>query len=92
MFNTWLGHGVDVLKLRAVQRVVAQERLFENTAITGKFLQDGLFVLQGRYPSLISDVRGAGTFCAFDVSDAASRDKMVGELRQRGTRATRRYP
>ena len=39
---------------------------------------------QARYPSLLHSARGAGTFCAVDCPDAATRDKLIGKLRNKG--------
>ncbi len=40
---------------------------------------------QDMYPSLVHSARGAGTFCAIDCHDSATRDKLVGQLKNSGT-------
>ena len=41
-------------------------------------------IMQGLYPGLLHSARGAGTFCAIDCYSEASRDKIVGRLRDKG--------
>lgn len=84
IFNTWLGHPVDLVKLEAIAGVVRDSRLVENTAVTGEYLLSGLEELQGRFPALLSNVRGQGTFCAADLPTGAARDALLLDLRQRG--------
>lgn len=46
---------------------------------------DGLTDLRQRYPQHLSNIRGLGTFCAFDLSSVAKRDEVVAKLKERGT-------
>ena len=41
-------------------------------------------ITQRLHPDLIHSARGAGTFCAVDCYNEATRDKIVGLLRNRG--------
>lgn len=45
---------------------------------------DGLNDLRLRYPQHVSNVRGLGTFCAFDLSSVAKRDEVVAKLKEKG--------
>lgn len=40
------------------------------------------------HPSLVHSARGAGTFCAIDCHDSATRDKLVGQLKNKGLLVT----
>eukprot|EP01087_Luapelamoeba_hula_P008982 TRINITY_DN2288_c0_g1_i1.p1 TRINITY_DN2288_c0_g1~~TRINITY_DN2288_c0_g1_i1.p1 ORF type:complete len:518 (-),score=98.24 TRINITY_DN2288_c0_g1_i1:30-1583(-) len=86
-FNTWMGDPVRALYLEALLDEIDDKRLVDNTYITGKFLHEGLNELQAKHSSKMKNVRGVGTFCAFDGNDAAQRDKLIGMLRQKGVAA-----
>lgn len=44
----------------------------------------GLASLAEEYPKYVSNVRGMGTFLAFDVASTADRDALVGTMRANG--------
>ena len=50
----------------------------------GKKLMDGLMEISKRYPQHVKNVRGIGTFCAFDSSSAEKRDEIVAKLKEKG--------
>lgn len=84
IFNTWMGDPVRLVLLEAVLGEIKQRNLIQNVRETGEVLLAGLKELQARYPSLLHSARGAGTFCAVDCPDAATRDKLIGKLRNKG--------
>lgn len=45
---------------------------------------NGLKDFGNRYPNLVKNVRGRGTFCAFDCVTMAKRDQLVEELKVEG--------
>lgn len=45
-------------------------------------------VFQARHPGVLSRARGQGTFCAIDVCDDATRNKILLKARDRGTGST----
>ena len=45
---------------------------------------NGLKDLGQRYPNLVKNVRGRGTFCAFDCDTMAKRDQLVDQLKVEG--------
>ena len=46
---------------------------------------DGLMEMSKRYPQHVKNVRGIGTFCAFDSSSAEKRDEIVAKLKEKGS-------
>ncbi|KAF1318463.1 4-aminobutyrate aminotransferase, partial [Globisporangium splendens] len=84
IFNTWMGDPSKMISLQAFLEAVEQDKLLENTAITGKFLKDGLKQLEAKYPDLISNVRGQGTYLAMDFPTEAVRNTFVGVLKSLG--------
>lgn len=84
IFNTWMGDPTKMIALQAFLETVESDNLLENTAITGKFLKDGLHDLATKFPSLISNVRGQGTYLAMDLPTEAVRNDFVGVLKTLG--------
>ncbi len=80
IFNTWLGDPLRGAQLEVVCEVIDRDGLLDQVQRVGRRLREGLAGL----PGPISQVRGAGTFCAFDLPDAASRDRLLDLVRQRG--------
>lgn len=73
-----------MLVLDAVLKTVKQENLIESTRKTGDVLLAGLKDLSKRYPQLFLNIRGRGTFCAFDMANASIRDKYLVQMRNAG--------
>ncbi|CAF1330480.1 unnamed protein product [Adineta steineri] len=84
IFNTWMGETAKLLVLDAILKTVNQENLLENTRKTGNILLNGLENLSEQYPQLILNVRGRGTFCAFDMPNTTIRDKFLVQMRNTG--------
>uniref|UniRef100_A0A3Q2TY32 4-aminobutyrate aminotransferase n=1 Tax=Fundulus heteroclitus TaxID=8078 RepID=A0A3Q2TY32_FUNHE len=84
IFNTWMGDPSKNLFLVEVLNVIRRENLLEEVTRSGKALLNGLYELQAQYPGLLSRARGQGTFCAIDVRDAATRDRMLVQARDKG--------
>eukprot|EP00771_Trimastix_marina_P002814 gnl/Trimastix_PCT/398.p2 GENE.gnl/Trimastix_PCT/398~~gnl/Trimastix_PCT/398.p2 ORF type:complete len:477 (+),score=158.05 gnl/Trimastix_PCT/398:107-1537(+) len=83
-YNTWMG---DYLRLRQAQVLidtVQQQNLLETVNATGRVLREGLDYLQAAHPSLLSNVRGTGTFLAIDVCNVEKRTEFISKLRLRG--------
>lgn len=87
VFNTWMGDPAKLIMLEAVINVIQSENLLAKVEKTGAKLQAGLHGLQAKYKQLISNVRGRGTFCAFDFGDSATRDKALERLALNGVYA-----
>ena len=79
-----MGEPAKMLVLEAILKTVKQENLVENTKKTGDVLLKGLKDLGKQNSQLIMNVRGRGTFCAFDMPTAATRDKYVSHMRNAG--------
>lgn len=84
IFNTWMGESSKLLLLETVLQVIREEELLERTKKVGAMLLDGLHQAQRSHPNLMSNVRGVGTFCAFDCCSPESRDALLLTLRNKG--------
>jgi 4-aminobutyrate aminotransferase/(S)-3-amino-2-methylpropionate transaminase len=79
-----MGEPAKLLVLDAILKTVKQENLIENTRKAGDILLNGLNDLNKQYSQLILNTRGRGTFCAFDMPNASTRDKFISHMRNAG--------
>ncbi len=86
-FNTWMGDPVRILQAREIIREIDEQKLLDNVNITGTFLKQLLADLSSKYPTLLHNVRGKGTFLAFDLPSAELQGKFLALLRQNGVEA-----
>jgi 4-aminobutyrate aminotransferase/(S)-3-amino-2-methylpropionate transaminase len=84
IFNTFLGDPIRLAQLEVIVEVIERDRLLDNCKVTGDFLVKGLTELETKYPGVLSNTRGRGTFAAVDAKDTATQGKFLAELRKRG--------
>ena len=78
--STFGGNFIDMLRFQLVLEIIEKENLLENVQKQGAFLLEGLQKLQEEYPHLISNARGRGLMCAFDLSDTKMRNDFQEKL------------
>ncbi len=74
--STWGGNLVDMVRGLKYLEIIHEDRLVENAAKMGARLLAGLEELRGRYPDLVTNVRGRGLFTAFTLPSAELRNKL----------------
>jgi L-lysine 6-transaminase len=74
--STWGANLTDMVRSKHIMRIIAEENLVENAETVGRFLLQSLKEIQNEYPSLISNARGLGLMCSFDMPDAEIRNKF----------------
>jgi len=84
IFNTWLGDPLRGAQAEVILEVIERDRLVEYTADVGAKLVLGLEALQARFPGILDQARGAGTFAAIDGADGPTRDRIAKEALLRG--------
>ncbi len=82
--STWGGNLVDMVRAQKYFEVIDDENLVRNAEVQGKRLLDGLESLQEKYPHLLSNARGRGLMCAFDLPSPDQRDEMKNRLYANG--------
>jgi L-lysine 6-transaminase len=80
--STWGGGLVDMVRSRRLMEIIEAERLIEAAAETGGWFVKELQSLQDRHPALVSNARGRGLMCAFDLPDPSIRESLVHAMRQ----------
>ncbi|WP_397428778.1 L-lysine 6-transaminase [Pseudofrankia sp. BMG5.37] len=79
--STWGGGLVDMVRSTRMLEVIERGRLFDAAARAGERLLAGLTALAAGHPRLLSNPRGLGLLCAFDLPDRATRDEALRRLR-----------
>ena len=78
--STWGGNLIDMVRCQKYLEIIDEEKLIKNAEIQGKRLLEGLEEIEQKYPDKISNVRGRGLMCAFDLSTPEKRDEMKEKL------------
>lgn len=80
--STWGGGLADMVRSRRLLEIIERDHLVTNAAERGAYLLQGLHGLMQRHPSLVSNVRGRGLMCAFDLPDSHTRGEVLRRLYQ----------
>jgi len=76
--STWGGNLVDMFRFGRILKVIEEENLVANARDTGAHLLEHIQDLAERN-EFISNPRGRGLFCAFDLPNTHARDEFVKE-------------
>lgn len=77
--STFGGNFIDMLRFQLVLEVIEKENLVENAKVVGEHLLAGLETIAAKY-DFISNARGKGLMCAFDLPNDADRNTFIGKL------------
>jgi L-lysine 6-transaminase len=78
--STFGGNLIDMVRCSAILQIIEKEKLVDNACRRGKELLEGLEQLAGNYPDIISNPRGRGLMCAFDLKDKETRNSFLVSL------------
>jgi len=81
--STWGGNLADMLRCRKYLEIIEEDNLVENAANMGDLLLSGLREIEKNFAS-VSNSRGLGLMCAFDLPDADFRGKFLVNCRDKG--------
>ncbi len=82
--STWGGNIVDMVRFTLYLDVIEKEGLVVKAATLGEYVMVKLNTLQDQNGDLVSNVRGRGLFCAFDMPTEDMRDKLVSIIADEG--------
>ncbi|MDN5798050.1 MAG: L-lysine 6-transaminase [Intrasporangium sp.] len=82
--STWGGGLSDMVRSRRILEIIERNDLVTHAATTGAWLNEQLAGLQARHPEVVSNARGRGLMCAFDLPDGEVRDVALRRLRDEG--------
>jgi L-lysine 6-transaminase len=72
--STWGGNLIDMIRSKHILDIIEEENLVANANERGKYLLKCLFEIQKRNPKLVSNTRGLGLMCSFDLPDETTRN------------------
>jgi L-lysine 6-transaminase len=78
--STWGGNLIDMVRCQKYLEVIEKEHLVEHAAKQGGYLLKGLNGLAEKYPEKISNIRGRGLMCAFDLPSTEKRNEVKQKL------------
>ncbi len=78
--STWGGNLVDMVRFKYILEIIEKEDLVGNARKMGSVLLNELTDIGDSYPELISNVRGQGLMCAFDLPDGGKRDTFLSKM------------
>ena len=78
--STWGGNIVDMVRCQFFLEICQEENLLERSRRLGELLLRELLDLQKEFPALVSNARGRGLFCAFDLPAPVLRDGFREKL------------
>jgi len=82
--STWGGNLVDMVRCQRYLEIMEEERLLENATARGAELLAGLEAIAKEHPEHVSNPRGRGLMCAFDLRDPALRDAVREKCYENG--------
>ena len=74
--STWGGNLVDMVRATQILQIVQEDNLCDHAAQVGTYLKGNLEELAAKYDK-VSNVRGKGLLCAFDLPDADMRNAFI---------------
>lgn len=75
--STWGGNLTDMTRSQRYFEIIEEEGLVENAATVGAFFVSELERISGEFPELVTNVRGRGLMCAFDLPSGEVRDRAI---------------
>lgn len=82
--STWGGNLVDMVRCQKYLEVIKEEDLIKNAEKQGKHLLKGLQEIQEKHPDIVSNARGLGLMCAFDLPNSKKRDELKDRIYKNG--------
>lgn len=74
--STWGGSLVDMARCQRYLEIIEEDKLVENARVVGDYLLTELQELQTEFPNAVSNARGRGLFCAFDLVNPDLRNDL----------------
>jgi L-lysine 6-transaminase len=77
--STFGGSLTDMVRFKIILETVRDLNLLEQVNNTGNYLLNKINKLESEFPAFITNSRGLGLFCSFDLPSAIERDKLTFE-------------
>ena len=84
IMSTWGGNIVDMVRAQKYLEIIQEENLVENARVMGNYLLKELQGLEKDFPESVSNVRGRGLFCAFNLPSSEIRNDFRKDVFKNG--------
>lgn len=74
--STWGGNLTDMVRAQRILEIIDEDNLVANAADVGSYLLEKLFELGEKFPYVVTNIRGRGLMCAFDLPSTQQRDQF----------------
>jgi L-lysine 6-transaminase len=74
--STWGANLTDMVRSKHILQIINEEGLVENSKKMGEYLLNKLFELKDEFPNLVSQPRGLGLMCSFNLPSAELRNQF----------------
>ena len=74
--STWGANLVDMVRSKRILEIMKDENLVENARIQGEYLKENLLKIQTEFTQLVSNARGLGLMCSFDMTTSQQRNEF----------------
>lgn len=78
--STWGGNLTDMVRAKRYLEIIVEDKLVENAKVVGDYLLNKLIETQADFPNVVSNARGIGLMCAFDLPSKEFRDELKKEI------------
>ena len=82
--STFGGNLVDMVRFTIYSEIIQNDNLVEKASENGSYLLSKLRTMETNHENIISNARGKGLFCAFDLESTESRDKLISNMEKEG--------
>ena len=77
--STFGGSLTDMVRFKIILETIRDFNLVNNAEKMGKYLLSKINQLEEEFPAFVTNTRGLGLFCAFDLPSGIERDKFCSE-------------
>jgi len=74
--STWGGNLVDMVRSTEIMNIIEEERVVDNVVSRSSYLLRRLNELQNEFSGIVTNVRGLGLLCAFDLPNIELRNEF----------------
>jgi L-lysine 6-transaminase len=82
--STWGGNLTDMVRATKYLQIIDEENLVHNAATVGDYLQSKIHALRDKYAGKVTNSRGRGLMCAFDLPSPEVRSRFLSKAKENG--------
>jgi len=82
--STFGGNLVDMVRFTIYLELIEKENLVEMASESGEYLLSSLLSFQNENDDIVTNARGKGLFCAYDLPSGEHRDRFITNMQSEG--------